>query len=178
VIALLENPIPIISFGIVAEVLLSIMLVWTGRGVLLWAMGGVLLLVLAGVGLEWLVETDAEQIQTTLYAAAAAIETNRKDELLELVEPAATETRELIALAFKEVEFTRAKITHLQIKQIDRQGTQDTAEVEVKGIFSFKGLRESLPYENRFAELDVYLQRQNDRWLVSGHDWDDDPRRK
>jgi hypothetical protein len=89
----LEDPMPIILFGIVAEAVLGIILLTTRRGVLLWAMAGVLVLVLAGVGLEWLVVTERERVEATVEGAAAAVRANDRQGLLQCLDPAAADAR-------------------------------------------------------------------------------------
>ncbi|MBN2476728.1 MAG: hypothetical protein JXB62_19110 [Pirellulales bacterium] len=172
---LLETPMPIILFGIVAEAVLGILLLRTGRGVLLAAMLGVLVLVLAGVGLEWLVVTETERIEQTLFEAAAAVEANRQEDVLRLIDPANTESQRLIRWALGRFTFTKAKITHLEVKNINRLTSPPTAEVELVGSVSVRGGPSDIPYESRPIKFDVKLRRQQDRWVISGHVWHDAP---
>ena len=64
---LLEDPMPVIFFGIVAEAILGVVLLQTRRGAVLIAMVAVLVVVLGCVGLERLVVTDTEQVENTLF---------------------------------------------------------------------------------------------------------------
>ena len=110
-LTLLESPLPVILFGIIAEAVLGIVLVRTGRGVLIWVMIGVLVLVSAGVALEWLVVTDVETVEAAFESMAAALETNDPDAVLAHIDPAAADTRNLAAWGLRQVEFTKVGIT-------------------------------------------------------------------
>jgi len=173
---LLEDPMPIILFGIVAEAVLGIILLTTRRGVLLWAMAGVLVLVLAGVGLEWLVETERERVEGTVEGAAAAVRANDRQGLLQQVDPSAGDARRLVDWAFDQVDFTDAKITTLEVQSINQLTSPPTAKVHVKGIVFFKDHSGQDPYGKRQVDLTLELRLQSGRWLISGYEWPDDPR--
>ncbi len=81
-ITLLETPVSIILFGIVAEVVLLVTLLLTGRGVVLVGMIGTVVLVAVGVGLEWLVVTQRERVEAAIYRTTAAFEANDLDTVL------------------------------------------------------------------------------------------------
>ena len=172
---LFENPMPVILFGIIAEAVLGIALLRTGRGVLLWAMGGVLALLLVGVGLEWLVVTEGEQVEATLEDVAAAVGANDQPGVLRHVDPSAAETRRLINWGFGRVDFTEAKITHLEVQNINHLTSPSTARVRVKGIVYFQVRRGEDPYGKRPVNLTLELRRGSDRWLITGHKWHGDP---
>jgi len=173
---LLENPVPLILFGICAEAVLGILLVRTGRGVLLWAMAGVLAVVLAGVGLERLLVTEVEEVETALFEAAAALEANQQEKVLQYVDPAAISTQNLVRWALQQVRFSRVKITHLEVTNINRLTSPPTADVELNVTVWFEGRGGNIPRGTRPGKFSMQLQRQNDRWVVCGHDWKDDPR--
>ena len=168
---LLENPVPILVVGAFVEVVLGIILWWTGRGVFFLAMIGVLLVVLAGVGLEWLIVTDRERIRVTLADAATALESNptgddRAGMLDRYIAKSARETRALVILALDRVEFTELKITDMEIA-IDRDTSPPSAEVELIGFVSVKDRKAQWPYERNLLELTIELRRvEAKRWLV------------
>lgn len=171
----LENPMPVILCGIIAEAVLGIALLRTGRGVLLWAMGGVLALVLLGVGLEYLVVTEREQVETTLDEVAAAVGRNDRSGVLSHIHPSAAETRQLVNWGFGLASFTDAKITYLEVENINHLTSPPTARVRVKGIVFFKDRRGEDPYGKRPVNLTLELRRGSDRWLITSHQWHDDP---
>ena len=176
---LFESPWYIIFFGIAAEAVLGIILVRTGRGILIWAMAGVLVLVLALVGLERLVVTDGERIEATLEGAAAALQANDSRRLLqgeEYFASSAVKTRARVRQGLSRVEFTNVRITNLEIK-INRYTSPHTAKAHIRGTVQFKDRRGEVPYQSYpLKELTVELRRGPDRWLITGHEWHDDPR--
>jgi hypothetical protein len=174
--ALLENPMPIILFGIVAEAVLGISLLTTRRGALLWAMAGVLILVLAGVGLEWLVVTERERVEATLEGAAAAVRANDREGLLQRIHPSAADARQLVNWAFDRVDFTDAKITTLEVQNINDLTSPPTAKAHVKGIVFFKVRRGEYPYDKHPVDLTAELRLESGRWLITGYELRDDPR--
>jgi hypothetical protein len=174
--SLLEDPMPVILCGIVAEAVLGIILLTTRRGVLLWAMAGVLVLVLAGVGLEWLIETERERVEATVEAAAAAVRANDRQGLLERVHPSAVDARRLVNWAFGEVDFTDAQITHIEVQSINDLTSPPTAKVHVVGNVFFNHRSGQDPYGRRHIDLLLELRLESGRWLVSGYEWHDDPR--
>jgi hypothetical protein len=173
---LVENPIPVIVFGIIAEAVLGVILLRSGRGVLLWAMAGVLAVVLAGVGLEWLVVTEREAVEATLESAAAAIGANDRGGVLVHVDPSATEVRRLVDWGFGQADFTDARITTLETESINHLTNPPTARVHVKGIVFFKDRRGENPYEKYLADLTVELRLKSNRWLITDCQWHEDPR--
>ena len=175
--ALLEDPTPIILFGIVAEAVLGVILLRTGRAVLLWAMAGVLVLVLAGIGLEQLMETDREQVEATLDRAVAAVAANDRDGLLVHIHSSASEARRLVNWGFGQANFTDAKITHVEILPINYLINPPRAEVRINGIVDFKLRRGETPYPRRPINMTLKLQRESDRWLIIDEvEWANDPR--
>ena len=175
--ALLEDPTPIILFGIVAEAVLGVILLRTGRAVLLWPMAGVLVLVLAGIGLERLVETDREQVEATLDRAAAAVAANDRDGLLVHIHPSASDTRRLVNWGFGLADFTDAKITHFEVLGFNYLINPPRAEVRINGMIHFKLRRGETPYPKRPLKMTLKLQRESDRWLIIDKvEWANDPR--
>ena len=173
-IQLLENPIPIILFGIFAEAVLGLILLHTGRGVLLWVMIGVAVLVAAGVGLERMVVTERERIEAVLEAAAVAVAANDKQAVLQCVDPGNRKTRRLIDRAFGNAEFTKAKITRLDItiKEL-ASPPRATAKITVRVSFDLRS--GTNPYETYRASFSIELCRTGDKWLIEDHDWKNDP---
>jgi len=172
----LEDPMPVILFGIIAETVLGIAVLTTRRGVLLWAMAGVLVLVLAGVGLEWLVVTERERVEGTVEDAAAAVRANDRQGLLQCVHPSAGDARRLVNWAFEQADFTDAKITHLEVQSINELTSPPTAKVHVIGNVFFNDRSGQDPYGKRHVDLTLELRLESDRWLISGYVWHDDPR--
>jgi hypothetical protein len=172
---LLEDPMPVILFGIIAEAVLGIILLRTGRGVLLWAMAGVLVVTLAGVGMEWLVVTEVEQVEQSLESAAAAIEANREEDVLAWVDPSAKDTRGMVHWAMRRVKFTKVKISDLEIK-VNRLTSPPTAVADLTGMVRFRDRTGQVPYEHYRGKFTLELRRESDRWMITDQTWHNDPR--
>lgn len=171
---------PLILFGIAAEAVLGIILLMSGRGVLLWAMGGVLVLVLAGVGLERLVVTEREQVEATLEGAAAALQANDQTRLLggeAYLAESAVETRERARYALNHIEFTKVKITNLEIK-INRLTSPPSATARITGHVQYEDPTGQMIHDNYLIkDLTLRLRRTPEGWKIVGHQWKNDPGR-
>ncbi|MDZ7616811.1 MAG: hypothetical protein U1E05_07400 [Patescibacteria group bacterium] len=173
---LLETPLPAILTGIVILAILGVVLIHTGRGIVLAAMGGVVLLVLALVGLEWLVETERERVEATIYAGCAALEANDLEAVLACLTPQATTTERTVRWAMARGEIVSVKVTHLEIGSINELTSPPSVKVKLNARIEFRDRQGEFPYHHYPAELELTLRRYNDHWLVAGHDWKEDPR--
>lgn len=172
---LLETPWPAILVGIVVEAILGVILLRTGRGVVLVAMGGVVLVVLALVGLQWLVETERERVEATIDRGREALEANDPDAVLACLSPQAESTEGLVRWAMQRVEFTRVRITQLEIGQINELTSPPSVRVRLAAVVEFRDRLGQFPYNHRPIEFELTLRRYGDRWLIADHDWKDDP---
>ncbi len=166
---LVENPMPIIFLGIIAEALLATMFVSTRQGAIIWAMLGVLVLVFAGVALELLVVTEVERVEATLDGVADALEDNDLKRLLEqYISTRAMNTRRRAINAMGMVEITSAKISGLDIT-INRLTSPPTADARFRGAIHFEPQNEMVHYRYYAADFDVELRLEGDRWLITDH---------
>jgi hypothetical protein len=165
---LLESPWPAIFFGIIVEAILAVVLVRTGRGAVLWAMIGVLLLTLGGVLLEWLVETERERVESTLYGAAAAIEANDLPRLLDCISSSATPTRSRAQSVLNQFTFSEARLNDVQV-EINELTSPPTAKTKMIACFSLIERHGEFSYPNGRLAMTVTLRRENGRWLITGH---------
>lgn len=172
---LLENPMPLVFFGIIAEAVLGVILLRTGRGVILWAMLGVLLLVLAGLGLERLVVTEAEQVEATLGGLADALEANDLDQIFQYVAPEARSSRARAQQALGMYWVTSVKMNNLKVT-INRLTSPPTAKARFIGVFTGEDRTGMLPLSNGRWGFEVKLRQEGDRWLVTEHS-EGDPRK-
>jgi hypothetical protein len=165
---LLESPWPAIFFGIIAEAVLAVILVRTGRGAVLLGMLGVLALSLAGVGLERLVVTERERVEATLYGAADAIEHNDADGVVSWLSPTGQVSPSWIRGVMKRYRFTDARINNLQV-EINHMSSPPTAKARMIAAFSVAETHGASPYNNARLGLTVELRLENGRWLITGH---------
>lgn len=87
-----EQPLTILLLTLGAEAALFAAMVQTGKKLFMPIMAGVALLGLLLLGIEWLVVTDREQVEGTLYDVADAIEANDVDRVIAHLEVGANET--------------------------------------------------------------------------------------
>ena len=166
---LVEDPMPVIFFGIIVEGILAIMLFSTRNGLLVWAMLGVLVLVRAGVALEMLVVTEVERVEATLDGVTRALEDNDTTRLLErYVHSSAVNTRRRALSAMQMVEITSAKISGLEIT-INRLTSPPTADARFRGVVRFEPQTEMVHYRYYAANFRVELRLEHDRWLITDH---------
>ncbi len=170
---LLETPWPAILTGIVVEAILGVVLVRTGRGVVLVAMGAVLVVVLALVGLEWLVVTERERVEQAIEAGRLALEANDPDACLA---PQAQATENLVRWAMRRVELERVRISRLEIGPINEFTSPPSVKAQLTVKVDFRDREGIFPYRHYATEIELTLRRYGDRWLVTDHQWDDDPR--
>ncbi len=167
-ITLVEDPMPIIFFGIVAEAILAAVLLRTGRGIALVAMIGVALLVLLGLGVERLVVTEREEVEAAIDGIAAALEANDLDRVLSFVDPAAGHTRGRAAWAMERAEVLDTKVRNLSIN-VNHFTSPPTARAEFNGVIRLRDRRGQFPYDNYAAKFTVEFRREGERWLITDH---------
>ncbi len=165
---LLENPLPIVFFGIVAEAVLGAALVSTRRGILLLPMALVVVVVLAGVAVERWVVTERERVEATLDGVVAALESNDLDRVLRYVAPEAGYTRARARFALSMIEITDAKINNLQII-VNELTSPPTAEASFNGVVYYRDRTGQIPYEYYSSPFTVELRKGEDCWLITNH---------
>jgi hypothetical protein len=161
----LESPWPILSIGVVVELVLAIILWRTGLGRVLWMMLGVLAVVAAGWLLQWLVVTDREAIDSLLHDCAAAVEANDVGRVISHISPSATQVRADAREALERAEVTMAKITSLEIA-VDRQAKPRIAKATFTAIGKGRDRKGEFPIATRGCQVIVSLRYENGRWLV------------
>ncbi len=173
-IIFVESPWPILLIGIAVEAVLAIFLLRTGQGRLLFAMLGVGLLVVVGLLVEHFVVTDRKAIINTLDAAAAAVESNNLNRLLDCISPSADPIRSQSRRALDRFEFRLARIHDLQIV-INHLTSPPTAQVTLRAVGSGRDRTGEIPYQGFAETVTVTLRQEHGRWLVA--DYRDEERR-
>ena len=163
---LLEDPTPIISFGVIALVILGVTLAWTGRGFLLWIMAAVIALCGLGVLIERLVVTERERVKMVFEEGRQAVTANDLKRTLALVDPKYTEAVQFVEAAMRRYEFHSAKIGSLEI-EINDAARPLTARANVSGSAGFRDRQGQFPYDGYPARLEVELRKEGDRWLIT-----------
>lgn len=166
---LLETPWPSIWVGAIIIGLLAVALVNTGKRALFAAMFGVAGVVLLLVLVEWLVETDTEQIENTMERVAVALETNDVQNVLALMAPDATEIRSLAESQLPRVDISDANIggdlqvtvNHLTIPPTAR--AQFTARINGTSRTPSDGFG----HDTFVRRVSLKLRKTEGRWLLT-----------
>lgn len=168
----LESPWPILVIGIVIEAVLAMMLLRTGQGKLLGAMIGVAAFVLLGLVVERLVVTDREAVGDMLDAAAAAVETNNLDRLLDCVSPKAEKTRKDSRFVLGLFEFNKARICDLEVT-VNRLTSPPSAKAKFRAVGQGHDRRGEIPYQGFARWVTVTMRQEGDRWLIGDYTVED-----
>jgi hypothetical protein len=166
---LLESPLPVIVMGIVVEAILGVVYVNNRRRGLIVAMAGVLLVVAAGVVVERWVMTDREKVAATLDGAAAALESNDLDRVLQFIDPEAEKTIGIARANMLLVTIHAAKVNNLQI-EINRFTSPPIAETKFVGVVDCEGspgVNQFINRERYFLRFQVELVFKEGRWLIA-----------
>ncbi|MBN1589661.1 MAG: hypothetical protein JW888_09110 [Pirellulales bacterium] len=167
-VTLVESPVPILFAGIVAVAILGIVFFNTGRAVFLLAMAGAVALTLAGLGIEYLVVTDREEVETALDALANAMEANDCDAAVACLSPSATETRARARWAFARFRVDEANVSDLKI-EVNNLTSPPSAEARFKGLIKVHDRKGEAPYGSALFDFTLDYRKEGDRWLVTGH---------
>jgi hypothetical protein len=167
---LLQDPLPIIIFGVITVAVLAVALLRTGRGVLLFVILGVIGITLAGVGIEWLVITEQEHVEAALDATAIALESNDRDAVLACCASSADHTRSEARRALRYVEFIKIKINALEIDDINYLTAQPTVTARFTALISARDRKGDFGELTRPISFTVRLRKESDRWLITSHE--------
>jgi len=162
-----ESPWPILLIGIVAEAVLGLLLLRSGRGKWLVAMLGVAVVVVGGLLAEHFVVTDRKLITQTLDTAAAAVEANNLPRLLDCISPQAQRTLADSRRLLGRYEFTTGRIYRLDIK-INRLTSPPTARVHFQAFGEAKD-RQGVISGSYSRGVDVEMRWEGNRWLVTDY---------
>lgn len=168
----LESPWPILVIGIAVEAVLAMTLLRTGQGRVLGAMIGVAVFVLLGLLVERLVVTDREAVGDALDAAAAAVEANNLDRLLDCVSPKAEKTRKDSRYVLGLCEFQKARICDLEIT-VNRLTSPPTAKAKFRAIGQAKDRSGQIPYQGFARWVTVTMRKEGDRWMIGDYTVED-----
>ncbi len=172
---LIESPWPAILFGIIGEAILAVILLRTGRGVLLWAMAGVLGLSLIGVAVERFVVTDTKLVKAVIYDTRTALEANDLGRVLAHVAPEDANTRQRAAQVLDMAEIKELKISYLEVT-INRLTSPPTATAKFNVLVTGRDRHGEFGTVTRPGKLIVKLRCDAAGWIITGHEFSEDPR--
>jgi len=165
---LFEDPTTVLTAGVLIQVLLVVVLVRTGRGAILAAMGGVFVVVVVLLAVEIAVVTPTEEIQATLFDAAAAAEANDVDRFMSFIAPDSDERFSELQARIPRFEVQRVRIGQLDIA-VAEGGNPDTAAARLIVSVTAHDRESQIPRDKFIARLRIELRKIDDRWLMTGY---------
>jgi hypothetical protein len=165
----IESPWPTVMLLVVAQVILSIIFLRTGRWWAVAAMGVALALAVAMLYLERAIVTDTEQVEDTLHGIAELLEANDAAAVLDLLAPECPR-RDEVRQALARVTVESASVGGDLEVRLSRLTTPPSATAYFTGRIQAKDNRGTIPYEHFARRFKVRLERRGDRWLVTGYE--------
>ena len=168
----LENPIPILVVGVVAEAILALIFVNTRRGSVLAAMGVVLALMLLGVLTEHLIVTPREEVENMIDDLAAALKSEtdapeaKKQQVLGFLSTSAKDSRRKAEQNLDKFTLTGAWIRHLEVT-VNELTNPPSAHVTFTGMLTGKYHAGQLPFNSVPVQFEAKLRKENGRWVIA-----------
>lgn len=163
---LFENPLPIITVGLLTTAILLGGLVKTGRFGLLYASGATLVVTLALVIAEWLVVTRSEEVEATLAQISTDLEHNNLPAVLGHISASSNDVYSDAQRILPCIVVKRVKIKRNLTIEIGGNDTDPTATARFNVVIvasEKKGLVEN-QHSPWFFVVD--FRRENSRWKV------------
>lgn len=159
---LFEDPRPVLAGAVAIELMLLVSLIKSGRAAVLGVMAAVGAAGVALVALEWLVETDREQLDRQLHHLAERLKADDIEEVLSAIE-AGTPAYAQAERALQEFRVIEARISGLEIKlRGDAQATADLfAHVQLRPR------RGTLDMDRTVRRMEIDWRRSGGRWAIS-----------
>ncbi|MCS7238035.1 MAG: hypothetical protein NZ899_07175 [Thermoguttaceae bacterium] len=167
-VLLVEDPLPILFVGVLAEALLGLALLHTGRMYIVPGMIAVAILTGGAIIAEALIVTDREAIEAQLERGAAAFVQRDWATIDALIAPDAQTTRSRASFVLEHLKFHWIKIRQLEIT-VNRLTSPPTAEAKFRVAFRFEETTGQYPYRYDEVGLLVELMLTNQGWLVTDH---------
>jgi hypothetical protein len=156
----LEDPVPAIVLGIIAEIALIAMLLLTGQRSALLGMVAVCLLAALGVVIERQVVTEREKIEDLFAVAAHAVEVGDKTTILSMLDP---QSQGLVDSARRMMRKYTPKGIKLADQRIEVDEIARTATADMLVVATFGSDR--MPQRVRFN-----LREVDGRWLITRYE--------
>jgi len=167
---LFENPWPALVAGVIAEGVLAIVLVTSGRGKWIGVMVLVALLTIGLLVMERLVVTEVERVENSLDEVAVALEHNDRQGVLDHLSPSAAGLRSHAASTLQQLTINEAHIGSDLTVRINELKSPPTATATFTARISGDALHGGLPYKNMVQRLRVILHKEQNRWLIFSYD--------
>jgi hypothetical protein len=165
---LTENPLPIAVIGALLAAFAAI--VFSARRNLgsLIALAGVAAATLLLLGVERLIVTDREHVETALGDLMAAIEANDVPGALAVIDPAAADMRADAQALMPAVKVDKARATSVEV-ELPEQTQPLTATARFRGILQGLHPQSGTPVAYVNQRVDVGWVKRDGRWLANGY---------
>lgn len=165
---LLEDPLPILFVGVLAEAMLVLAFLYTKRWEIFPGMAAVAILTAGALAVEAIVVTDREAIERQLDRGAAAFVRGDVEAVLALIAPDAVTTRNRATFILQRLKFDWIKFRNLQI-EVNRLTSPPTAEAKFRVAFHFEDREGIYPYRYDEVGLIVEFMLTENGWLATDH---------
>jgi hypothetical protein len=166
---LLESPWPALVIGVIVEAVLAIAFLRTGLAKILIAMAGVLAITLLLLLVERVVVTEFEEIEDTLYAAAAAIEAGDVQRVVDYVSPQAPELKQYAERALRQFTLSEVRIGNDLKVQVNPLASPRSADVHFTVKITGRDRKGSIPGGTILERADLTLHKIDGRWYVADY---------
>ena len=163
---LLEEPLPILFLGILAEAILLAILVQTSHRLLILAMVLLGLLFAGLLVVEKIVVTDGESVEIMLYLAAGDVQRNDIRAVLSHVSTTDSELRRSVEKQMGQVLIKRAEIKGRPKITVQSVGEVTTAVAEFRGLVVANDKRGIIQDGHVLRQFTVRLRRERDAWKI------------
>ena len=167
-----DNPIPLFTLGLIAQLILAVILWQTGRGWVLFVMIALGIANVAALIAEIVIVSPTEELADTLDEIAVALTTNKPENVLAFIAPEATILRADATLQLKRVQINEAAVAGDLIVTLDPPAdpAKPTATTSFNGRIKAKFLKDSSPYDQIVQRFKVYFRKENGKWLVTDYE--------
>lgn len=168
---IVEDPLPILLLGAAATLIAAIALAQTRRPPALAALVGVVAVTAVLLLVEWLVVTDVEQVQNTIYATAEELEHNDDAAVVGRIASNANPTLLRAQQLLDRVTFSRVVVTSLTVEVHDAESPA-TARATFLCWVEAKLDKELQLHDKARVQVSVDLVRQGDRWMYTDYHYE------
>ena len=160
---------PAVLIGLVVELVLTVMVVASGRGRLVWAMIGVLAVALGLVAIERLVVTEREEVALALDAVAVALTKNDLPLVLTYVATSAPHTRAAAQANLGRVAIHAARVG--SDLKVDVRSEAQPPTATARFVAQFSGVEKSSQtrFDKFVQRLEIHLVKEDGQWRIAAY---------
>ena len=166
---ILDQPLYIAILGVLTLAILAFGWMQTGYRALLHGMIGVAALTAGLLLLERWVETDAEQVETTLRKIGKVVESNDLDAILSYVYSGAPDTLREAQAEFPKYRFSNVNIKRNLEVEVDNSAQPPKAFATFNVGVNITEVSSGVPYVVR-RYVEITMRKENGQWKVEKYE--------